>query len=68
MSLRAAARIAPANEDEQAARFGYLFQLGAALDRAGQLAEAERVLRDLVSDLGEAYGELSQASATGNTA
>lgn len=68
MSLRAAARVVPQNEEEQAARFGYLFQLGAALDRQGQLGEAERVLRDLVSDLGDTYGELSQAAATGNTA
>lgn len=68
MSLRAAARVVPHNDDEHAARFGYLFQLGAALDRQGNLSEAEQVLRNLVADLGEAYGELSQAVATGNTA
>ncbi|MGE0325486.1 MAG: hypothetical protein AB7K71_22360 [Polyangiaceae bacterium] len=68
MSLQAAARVVPHNEEEEAARFGYLFQLGAALDRHGQLSAAEQVLRQLVTDLGETYGELSQPVATGNTA
>ncbi|MCA9646264.1 MAG: hypothetical protein KC492_36495 [Myxococcales bacterium] len=68
MSLQAAARVVPQNEEEQAARFGYLFQLGAALDRQGQLSAAEQVLRALVSELSETYGELGQAVATGNTA
>ncbi len=66
--LREAAKLVPKTDEQAAARFGYWFHLAAALDRAGDLAESESVLRQLVVELDQAYGELHSATATGQTA